>query len=54
VSNGLFDPFGSATGGLFWIDDHIRKQTLAAMKAKQVFAPVTIIDDKYKRKVSPE
>jgi microcin C transport system substrate-binding protein len=50
VSDSLFDPFASDTGGLFWVDEGIRRETLGAEKAGQVFAPVTIIDDKYKRK----
>jgi microcin C transport system substrate-binding protein len=54
VSDSLFDPFASDAGGLFWIDEHIRHQTLAVVNAGQVFAPVTIIDDKYKRKGRPE
>nr|WP_320194145.1 extracellular solute-binding protein [uncultured Desulfobacter sp.] len=54
VSDSLFDPFASDTGGLFWVDARIRQQTVAAQKAGDVFAPVTIIDDKYKRKAGPE
>jgi microcin C transport system substrate-binding protein len=54
VSDSLFDPFASDTGGLFWVDEAIRQKTRAAVKAGQVFAPVTIIDDKYKRKVRTE
>jgi len=54
ASGSLFDPFASDTGGLFWIDGQIRQETLAAVKADQVFAPVTIIDDKYKREARQE
>ncbi|MCG8550259.1 MAG: extracellular solute-binding protein [Desulfobacterales bacterium] len=54
VSDSLFDPFASDTGGLFWIDAHIRQQTFEAEKAGEVFAPVTIIDDNYKREAGPE
>nr|WP_319392738.1 extracellular solute-binding protein [uncultured Desulfobacter sp.] len=54
VSDSLFDPFASDTGGLFWVDEGIRQETLAAEKAGQVFVPVTIIDDKYKRKARSE
>jgi len=54
VSDSLFDPFASGSGGLFWVDEGIRQKTLAAVKAGQVFAPVTIIDDKYKRKARSE
>ena len=53
VSGSLFDPFAPGTGGLFWIDEQIRQKTLAAVKAGRVFAPVTIIDDKFKRKAQP-
>ncbi len=49
MSDGVFDPFAAGTGGLFWIDEKIRQETLAAMGQGRTFAPVTIIDDKYKR-----
>ncbi|MBW1848183.1 MAG: ABC transporter substrate-binding protein [Deltaproteobacteria bacterium] len=45
----LFDPFSSATGGLFWYDEELHKETKAAMKKSIKFEPVTIIDKTYKR-----
>lgn len=44
----LFDPFSSATGGLFWYDAERRTETEAAMKGDHGFGPVTRIDDTYK------
>ncbi len=35
-------------GGLFWIDDAVKKETRAAMKSGKAFKPVTIIDKTYK------
>ncbi|MCG8684701.1 MAG: extracellular solute-binding protein [Desulfobacterales bacterium] len=49
MSEGLFDPFSSTTGGLFWIDDDIRKKTLEASKQGKTFEPVLIIDEQFKR-----
>lgn len=47
-SDSLFDPFSSTTGGLFWIDNDIRTETLEAKKQGQVFAPVVVIDEQFK------
>ncbi len=47
-SGSLFDPFGSTAGGLFWFDAEIHQETKEAMKKKQTFEPVTIIDTTYK------
>jgi len=47
-STSLFDPFGSTTGGLFWFDKKIYKETIKAIKEKTKFLPVTIIDDRFK------
>jgi microcin C transport system substrate-binding protein len=53
VSESLFevvpDPnYGTSTGGLFWIDEDLKKETLDAIKKGIKFPPVTIIDDTYK------
>lgn len=53
VSESLFDPFpdpiyGMTTGGLFWYDEELHKETLEAMKKNKKFDPVTIIDETYK------
>ena len=44
----LFELFSSSTGGLFWIDEDIKQQTLDAMKKNETFNSVTIIDDQFK------
>ena len=49
-SDDLFDPFSTATGGLFWYDAQLRKETLAAKKKKIKLPQVTIIDETYKMK----
>jgi microcin C transport system substrate-binding protein len=46
-SGSLFDPFNSATGGLFWYDKKLHDETLEAMKSDQAFEPVTRIDKTY-------
>ncbi|MFH0996780.1 MAG: extracellular solute-binding protein [Pseudomonadota bacterium] len=46
-SGSLFDPFGSATGGMFWYDKKLHDETLEAMKSDKAFAPVTRIDKTY-------
>lgn len=48
-TDNLFDPFSSSTGGLFWYDEDLFKETKAAMKKGLNFDPVTIIDKTYKR-----
>lgn len=48
MSEGLFDPFSSSVGGLFWIDKKIRKQTLGAMKKGIEFEPKIIMDEQFK------
>ena len=50
-STGLFDPFGSTAGGLFWFDKELYDETKRAMKKKKKFAPVTTIDETYKMKL---
>jgi microcin C transport system substrate-binding protein len=47
-SENLFDPFGVSSGGLFWLDEKMKKGTEKAMKMKKSFAPVTIKDETYK------
>lgn len=46
-SGSLLDPFGSATGGMFWYDKKRHDETRQAMKSDQAFDPVTIIDKTY-------
>jgi microcin C transport system substrate-binding protein len=47
------DPFSypsdSDWGGVFWIDEDLKKETKAAMKAGKSFEPVTLIDTRHKR-----
>ncbi|PIP82024.1 MAG: ABC transporter substrate-binding protein [Elusimicrobia bacterium CG_4_9_14_3_um_filter_62_55] len=42
-------PFDGDWGGVFWIDEDIKKETQAAMKAGKGFPPVTLIDTRHKR-----
>ncbi len=49
-SDSLFDPFSSTTGGLFWINDKKKDETLNAMKQNIKFKPVVINDDTFKTK----
>ena len=49
-SDDLFDPFSTATGGMFWYDKKLHEETLAAKKKKIKLPPVTIIDETYKMK----
>lgn len=46
-TDGLFDPFNSAAGGLFWYDKNRHDETKEAMKSEKAFAPVTWIDKTY-------
>jgi len=48
MSEGLFDPFSSTVGGLFWIDKKIQEQTFASMKKGIVFEPEIIVDEQFK------
>lgn len=45
ISDYLFPPVG---GGLFWIDEDAKKETLDAMKTDKTFEPVSIIDETYR------
>ena len=47
-STDLFDPFNSATGGLFWFDARAYEETRAAMKAGRSYEAVTRVDKTYK------
>ena len=49
-SGSLFDPFGSTTGGMFWYDKAIHEETKKAMKKKEKFPRVTLIDETYRMK----
>jgi microcin C transport system substrate-binding protein len=51
LSDVLFDPFASGTGGLFWFDTKLYKQTKDAIKNKKKFEPLTIIDKTYLPKI---
>ncbi|MFH0976771.1 MAG: extracellular solute-binding protein [Spirochaetota bacterium] len=43
-----YEPWESKYGGLFWIDEKEKEDTLKAMKSGRAFTPVTIIDTTYK------
>lgn len=48
MSENLFSPFNSSTGGLFWYDMKLHEETKKARKKKKKFPPETIIDETYK------
>lgn len=48
MSDDLFAPFGSTTGGLLWFDENVYNETRTAMKKKKKLQPVTIINETYK------
>ncbi len=43
-----YEPWESKYGGLFWIDEKAKEETLKAMKEGKSFKPVTIIDKTYR------
>jgi len=47
------DPNSTSTsiGGLFWIDEEAKKETLQALKTGKKFEPVTMIDETYKMEI---
>jgi len=47
MSDSLFDPFSSTTGGLFWIDPVRYADTVSAMKQGIRLPPVTITDTRF-------
>lgn len=44
TSGALFSPFDTSSGGLFWIDEEVKRETLAARKAGERFEPVLVED----------
>ncbi len=48
LSDSLFDPFGSTSGGLFWLDPARYTQTREAMRQGRTFEPVTRKDTTFK------
>ena len=42
----IFDPTSYDTGGLFWIDDQMKKETLAAKRKGHTFKPVNRVENK--------
>ncbi|MBL0712867.1 MAG: ABC transporter substrate-binding protein [Desulfosarcina sp.] len=48
LSDSLFDPFSSSTGGLFWFDQDLYRETREAMRKGIVFDPVTIKNETFK------
>ena len=49
-SRSPFDMFDPSTGGLFWFDKKMRKETLAAKKSGKKLKPVIIKNETYRRK----
>jgi len=50
LSDSLFDPFNTTTGGLFWFDYKKFDETKNAIKKGKSFKPSVIIDDHFKPK----
>ncbi len=48
MSESLFEPFSSSSGGLFWLDQAFRDQTREAMADDIAFEPVTRVDKTFK------
>jgi microcin C transport system substrate-binding protein len=48
TSGSLFDAFGSSSGGLFWFDPIVYRQTREAMADGRAFEPVTAVDRTFK------
>jgi len=53
LSGGLFAPFDSMTGGLFWYDAVLHRETEGARKKRVKLAPVTLLDETYRRVSEP-
>ena len=49
LSDDLFDPFSSGTGGLFWFDKKVYEETKQAMKKHRKLKQVIIVDETYKQ-----
>jgi len=49
LSDDLFDPFSSGTGGLFWFDKKVYEETEQAMKKHRKLEQVVIVDETYKQ-----
>jgi len=49
LSDDLFDPFSSGTGGLFWFDKKVYEETQQAMKKHLKLKQVIIVDETYKQ-----
>ncbi|MBL6991942.1 MAG: ABC transporter substrate-binding protein [Bacteriovoracaceae bacterium] len=48
----MFDrPFDVTTGGLFWYDPKLHKETKKMMKANKSLPPITIVNERYKMKI---
>ena len=48
TSADAFDLFSSSSGGLFWLDEKLKKETLSAKKSKISFGESLIVNKKYK------
>lgn len=49
LSETVSDPLSPQSGGLFWIDEQMKEETEAAMKAGKSFSPVLIKDTRFKK-----
>lgn len=49
LSSSAFDVFSADRGGLFWLDEGLKKETEAAMKSGKPFEAVTIKDESFRK-----
>ena len=52
LSDSPFALFAADRGGLFWLDEKVKEETLAAKKGGKAFEPVTVVDETYRSKKS--
>jgi microcin C transport system substrate-binding protein len=48
TSDQLVSPFGTSSGGLFWIDEEIRGEVQKARPLRQQFDPIEIVDERWR------
>lgn len=48
LSGSAFEPYSPSSGGLFWWDEELEKETRKAMKSGKAFDPITVVDEAYR------
>ena len=48
TSSEVIEPFGTSSGGLFWIDEQVKAQVQAARPLNRAFAPIEIVDERWR------